>query len=97
MLITKFTTISNATARDRVYHSLLLLGSHSSHWRRRLNRAAKLLTRDGGGGLRPISPGSRSYCGSLECRGLCCIAATILASKKLNEGAIFKNGLLSRL
>ena len=33
-------------ARDRVYHSLLLLGAHSSHWRRRLNPAAKLLTRD---------------------------------------------------
>ena len=25
-------------SRDRVYHSLLLLGSHSCHWRRRLNR-----------------------------------------------------------
>ena len=25
-------------ARDRVYHRLLLLGAHSGHWRRRLNR-----------------------------------------------------------
>jgi hypothetical protein len=33
-------------ARDRVYHSLLLLGSHSGHRRRRLKPVAKLLTKD---------------------------------------------------
>jgi hypothetical protein len=35
-------------ARVRVYHSLLLLGAHLGHWRRRLNSifAAKLLTKD---------------------------------------------------
>ena len=33
----------------------------------------------------------------MACRGLCCIAATFVASKKLNEGAICNNGLLSRL
>jgi hypothetical protein len=30
-------------------------------------------------------------------RKLCCVAATILTSKKFNEGAIFNYGLLSRL
>jgi hypothetical protein len=35
-------------ARDRVYHSLLLLGSHSGHFRRRLGSisAEKLLSKD---------------------------------------------------
>jgi hypothetical protein len=40
---------SDDRARDRVYHSLLLLGSHSGYRRRRLKPAAKLLTKDEAG------------------------------------------------
>jgi hypothetical protein len=52
-------------ARDRVYRSLLLLGPHSGHWRRRLDRfLPRSCSRRGGS--RRISPSCRTYCARLD-------------------------------